>query len=160
MGIFDKRTNYKPFEYNEIAEPFIHAMWHSHWTHREFNFKSDIQDFKTQITEEEQGVIKRALLMISQLEISIKSFWGNVGKIFPKPELEEMGAVFGGVEVIHSRAYAEILNKLDLNDDYISMMKDSVVRNRVKYLSKYIDKNYKDDEKNKLYSLILICVVY
>lgn len=155
MSIFTKRKNYRPFEYGEITNPLIYAMWDSHWTHREFNFESDVQDFKTKLTEEEQGVIKRALLMVSQVEVSIKSYWSNIGQLLPKPEIADMGAVFGGVEVIHSRAYSEILTKLGFDDEFHEVLKDGVVLNRVDYLSKYVNKIYKNDRKNILYSLIL-----
>jgi ribonucleoside-diphosphate reductase beta chain len=155
MSIFETRTNYKPFEYNSITQPFINAMWSSHWTHNEFNFKSDVQDYKNKVTVQEQGVIKRAILLTSQIEIAVKSYWSNIGKLLPKPEIADMGAVFGGVEVIHSRAYAEVLEKLSLNDEFTELMKEPVVQNRVKYLSKYINKIYKNDHKNILYSLVL-----
>ncbi len=155
MSIFTERKNYKPFEYSHITDPLIYAMWASHWTHREFNFKSDIQDFKTKLTEEEQGVIKRAVLLISQVEVAVKSYWSYIGKLLPKPEIADMGAVFGGVEVIHSRAYSEILEKLGLNDEFIELLNEEVVQNRVKYLTKYVNKIYKNDRKNILYSLVL-----
>lgn len=153
--IFAPRTNYKPYEYNAITEPFVNAIWSTHWTHNEFNFKSDIQDFKTKLTVEEQGVNKRAVLLISQVEVSIKSYWGNIGKILPKPEIADVGAVFGGNEVIHSRAYSEILNKLGLNGEFQNVLSSGVVEARVNYLSKYVNKIYKNDHKNIVYSLIL-----
>lgn len=155
MSIFTERKNYKPFEYAYITDPLIYAMWGSHWTHREFTFKSDIQDFKTKLTKEEQEVVKRAVLLISQIEVAIKSYWSYIGKLLPKPEIADMGAVFGGVEVIHSRAYSQILEKLDLNDEFNEILKEEVVQNRVKYLSKYVNKIYKNDRKNILYSLVL-----
>lgn len=158
MSIFIERKNYKPFEYGHITDPLIHAMWASHWTHREFNFKSDVQDFKTKLTEEEQQVIKRAILLISQIEVAVKSYWSYIGKLLPKPEIADMGAVFGGVEVIHSRAYSEILEKLGLNDDFIDLLNEEVVKNRVTYLSKYVNKIYKSDKKNILYSLVLFTI--
>ena len=68
-SIFEKRLSYKPFDYSEITDPLINAMWASHWTHNEFNFKSDVQDYHTSLTEEERGVIKRAILLISQVEV-------------------------------------------------------------------------------------------
>lgn len=104
MSIFVERKNYKPFEYNGITDPLINAMWASHWTHNEFNFLNDIQDFKTKLTVEEQGVVKRAILLTSQVEVAVKSYWSNIGKLLPKPEIADMGAVFGGVEVVHSKA--------------------------------------------------------
>ena len=155
MSIFTERKNYKPFEYSYITDPLINAMWAGHWTHNEFNFLNDIQDYKTKLTEEERGVIKRALLLTSQVEIAVKSYWGNIGKLLPKPEIADMGAVFGGVEVIHSKAYAEILSKLGLEEEFEQLFTEKVVVGRVEYLSKYVNKIYKSDHKNIAYSLIL-----
>lgn len=155
MSIFTERRNYKPFEYSHITEPLINAMWAGHWTHNEFNFLNDVQDYKTKLTEEERGVIKRAILLTSQVEIAVKSYWGNIGKLIPKPEIADMGAVFGGVEVIHSKAYAEILTKLGLEDEFEQLFNEKVVLGRVDYLSKYVNKIYKNDHKNIAYSLVL-----
>jgi ribonucleoside-diphosphate reductase beta chain len=154
-SIFEKRLSYKPFDYSEITDPLINAMWASHWTHNEFNFKSDVQDYHTSLTEEERGVIKRAILLISQVEVAVKSYWSNIGKHLPKPEIADMGAVFGGVEVIHSRAYSEILTKLGLEDEFTTLLDNEAVMNRVSYLNKYVDRVYEDDRKQFLYSLIL-----
>lgn len=154
-SIFEKRLSYKPFDYSEITDPLINAMWASHWTHNEFNFKSDVQDYHTSLSEEERGVIKRAILLISQVEVSVKSYWSNIGKHLPKPEIADMGAVFGGVEVIHSRAYSEVLTKLGLEDEFTTLLDNEPVMNRVNYLNKYVDRVYEDDRKQFLYSLIL-----
>lgn len=153
--IFKPRKNYKPFEYDELTSPFIDAIWDSHWTHREFTFKSDVQDYKTKLSPQEQEVIKRAILLISQVEVSVKSYWSNIGKVIPKPEIGDVGATFGGNEVIHSRAYSEILTKLGLNEDFQNILTSGVVAGRVEYLSKYVNKIYKDDHKNIVYSLVL-----
>ena len=155
QSIFEKRLTYKPFDYSEITDPLINAMWASHWTHNEFNFKSDVQDYHTSLTPEERAVIKRAILLISQVEVAVKSYWSNIGKHLPKPEIADMGAVFGGVEVIHSRAYSEILTKLGLEEEFITLLENEPVLNRVNYLNKYVDRVFEDDKKQFLYSLIL-----
>lgn len=155
MSIFTERKNYKPFEYSGITDPLINAMWAGHWTHNEFNFLNDIQDYKTKLTVEEQGVVKRAILLTSQVEVAVKSYWSNIGKLLPKPEIADMGAVFGGVEVVHSKAYAEILSKLGLEDQFEDLFSEPVVVGRVNYLTKYINKIYKNDHKNICYSLVL-----
>lgn len=158
MALFDKRKNYKPFLYGKITTPLIDAMWAGHWTHNKFSFSSDIQDFKTLITEEERGVISRAVLLISNIEVSVKSYWSSIGKLIPQPEIGDMGAVFGGIEVIHSRAYSEILTKLGLDDKFQGLLSEGVVQNRVNYLNKYNDKVYKDDKKQIAYSLALFTI--
>lgn len=155
MGIFDKRHNYKPFEYGHITDPLINAMWASHWTHNEFNFISDIQDFRAKLTEEERQVIKRTTLLISSIEVTVKAYWSGIGKLLPQPEIADLGAVFGGVEVIHSRAYSQILSKLGFEEDFKTLFDNPHVKGRSKYLTKYINKIYKNDRKNIVYSLIL-----
>lgn len=154
-SIFEERKNYKPFEYSFITDPLINAMWKGHWTHNDFNFKSDIQDFKVTMSSEQKEAFRKSLLMISQVEVAVKSYWSNIGRVLPKPEIGDMGAVFGGIEVIHSRAYSEILAKLGFNDDFQSLLSEGIVDNRVKYLTKYVNKIYKNDHKNILYSLVL-----
>jgi ribonucleoside-diphosphate reductase beta chain len=155
MSIFNKRENYRPFEYGHITDPLINAMWAGHWTVNEFSFSSDIQDFKTQLDDTERDLFKKTILLISQIEVAVKTYWSGIGRIFPKPEIGDMGAVFGGIEVIHSRAYSEILNKLGFNDDFQNILNKPAVRGRVAYLNKYNDKPYKNDYKNAIYSLTL-----
>lgn len=158
MSIFDKRINYKPYEYGHITDPLINAMWAGHWTHKEYTFESDVQDFQTKLTEQEQGVVKRAMLMISQVEVAVKSYWSSIGKLLPKPEIAEMGAVFGGIEVIHSKAYSEVLSKLGFNDDFQAILSDEIIQGRVNYLQKYNDKVYDNDKKQIAYSLTLFSI--
>lgn len=158
MSIFDERKNYKPFVYDNITLPLIEAMWKGHWTHLEFDFKSDKQDYHTKITPEEKELIKRAILMISQVEVAVKSYWSNIGKLLPQPEIGDMGSVFGGIEVIHSRAYSEILSVLGLEDEFVQLLKEPIIKGRVDYLSKYVNKIYKNDHKNIVYSLILFSI--
>lgn len=158
MSIFDERKNYKPFVYDDITLPLIEAMWKGHWTHLEFDFKSDKQDYHTKLTTEEKELIKRAILMISQVEVAVKSYWSNIGKLLPQPEIGDMGGVFGGIEVIHSRAYSEILTVLGLEDEFIQLLQEPIIKGRVDYLSKYVNKIYKNDRKNIVYSLILFTI--
>jgi len=155
MSIFTPRDNYKPFEYDFISKPLIEAMWAGHWTVNEFTFSSDVQDYNTKLSKQEQELIKRASLLISQVEVAVKSYWSNIGKLIPKPEIGDMGAVFGGIEVIHSRAYSEILNKLGFNDEFQNILSEEFIKGRVRYLNKYINKHYEDDRKNICYSLAL-----
>lgn len=102
MSIFNKRVNFKPFEYPEIID-FVDAINHSYWIHTEYNYLSDINDFHTKISQNERNVIKKTLLAISQIEVSVKSFWGDLHKHFPKPEFNAVGATFAESEVRHSR---------------------------------------------------------
>jgi ribonucleoside-diphosphate reductase beta chain len=96
--IFKKRLYLKPYEYPELYE-YVNAVRHSYWIHTEFNFVSDVQDFKIHVTEPERNVMKNAMLAIAQIEVAVKTFWGDVYKKMPKPEIGAVGATFAESEV-------------------------------------------------------------
>ena len=77
MGIFDKRVNFKPFEYPETMD-FVDKMNKTFWVHSEVEFTSDVQNFHSNLTPAEKEVVKRSLLSIAQVEVSVKTFWGDL----------------------------------------------------------------------------------
>jgi len=105
MSIFKKRVHFKPFEYPEVLS-YVDAINHSYWIHTEWNFQSDIQDFHTKLSPHEKNAVKNTLLAISQIEVSVKAFWGKLYDRFPKPEFNAVGATFAESEVRHERAYS------------------------------------------------------
>ena len=106
MGIFDKREAYKPFEYPEVTK-FTDAMSKSYWVHSEVEFTADVQDYKSNLTDVEREALKRSLLGIAQIEVAVKTFWGDLYKLFPKPEFNNLGMSFGESECFDK--YTEIL---------------------------------------------------
>ena len=154
MKIFDEQVARFPDLYSWTRK-FIEAMWHGHWTPEEFNFKADVHDFKTVLTKEEQGIINRTLTAIGQIEISVKKFWAKIGDTLPHPSIIDMGYVMAGIEVIHNIAYEKLLVVLGLEDSFKENLKADPIAGRVKYLRKYLDKQYKDNKKQFLYALIL-----
>lgn len=151
MGLFDKRVTFKPFEYPEVV-PFKDAIRHSYWLHTEWSFTSDVHDFK-KLSQPEQNALKNALLAISQIEISVKRFWTDLGKRFPKAEFEQVGTTFGESEVRHADAYSHLIEVLSLNNDFKTLMDVPVIRDRVSYLTKYL--LGASDAPNEVYSLTL-----
>jgi len=152
MSIFKKRVEFKPFEYPEVIK-YVDAINHSYWIHTEFNFTSDIQDFNVRLNEAEKNIIKNTLLAISQIEVSVKTFWGKLGERFPKPEFNAVGATFSESEVRHERAYSHLLEVLDLNGDFELLLREPVIQGRVDYLSKYLKRVSEDDKQ--IYTLTL-----
>lgn len=132
-GLFSKRTSFKPFEYPQFVD-YVDAINRSYWTKDEWKFTADIDDFHTRLESKEQNAIKNALLAISQIEVAVKTFWGNLYNRMPKPEIFEVGATFAESEVRHERAYSHLLEILDLNDDFNQLLKVPAIRARVKYL--------------------------
>jgi ribonucleoside-diphosphate reductase beta chain len=136
-NIFEPRAAFKPFEYPEVTA-YKDAINHSYWLVSEWNFISDIQDFKVTLNETEREIIKRAMLAISQIEVSVKRFWTNLGIKLPKPEFEQVGVTFGESEVRHANAYSHLLEVLGLNDEFTELLQVPQIQGRVEYLTKYL----------------------
>jgi ribonucleoside-diphosphate reductase beta chain len=154
MTIFDEQIARKPNRY-PWAQEYIDAMWAGHWTPNEFTFTSDLQQYKTELTPQEQVIIKNALSAIGQIEISVKKFWTKLGDTLPHPALSDLGITMGNIEVIHNNAYEKLLDVLQMQDVFEENLKLDIIQGRVKYLRKYLDKVYTDNRKQYIYSLIL-----
>jgi len=152
--IFKKRRNLKPYEYPNLAE-YVDAIRHSYWVHTEFNYNSDVQDMKVTLTEEEQQVVTRAMLAISQVEVAVKTFWGDIYKKMPKPEIGNVGATFAESEVRHADAYSNLIKILGLNSEFETLMDVPAIRKRVKYLENVIAQSKETENQDYFESVIL-----
>lgn len=130
-------------------------MHEGFWTHKEFSFSSDVQDFKVNLSEEEREIIVRTLSAIGQIEVAVKKFWAKLGDNLPHPSLTDLGYVMAGVEVIHNNAYQRLLEVLGMEDIFEENLKLDVVSGRVNYLRKYTHRFYKDSKKQYVYALTL-----
>src|SRR5690625_2621158 len=158
MGIFDKRIQYKPFEYPEIYQ-FTEAINKSFWVHSEVDFTADVQDFHSHLTPEEQNAIKNSLLAIAQVEVAVKSFWGDLYHHFPKPEMNGLGATFAECEFRHSEAYSRLVEVMGYNDEFINLIDVPVIRERIDYLSEALADAKSKDRKAYTLSLIMFSIL-
>jgi ribonucleoside-diphosphate reductase beta chain len=154
ITIFTEQISRKPNRY-PWTEQFIDSMHHGFWTDKEFNFKSDIQQFKVILNDQEREIIVRTLSAIGQIEVAVKTFWAKLGENLPHPSLQDLGYVMANVEVIHNNAYERLLRVLDLEDVFEENLKLEWIQGRVKYLRKHTHRFYKDSKKQYLYALIL-----
>ena len=152
--IFEKRINLKPYEYPHLYE-YVPAIRHSYWIHSEFNFTSDIQDFKIQLTDSERSAIKNTMLAISQIEVAVKSFWGDIYHRIPKPEIGSVGSTFAESEVRHADAYSHLLEILGLNSEFKELKKKPAIMKRVRYLETALKNSKSDDNREYAESILL-----
>ena len=152
--IFEEQISRKPNLY-PWTEEFIEAMHNGFWTDKEFSFKSDIQQFKVNLNDQEREIIVRTLSAVGQIEVAVKTFWAKLGENLPHPALQDLGYVMANVEVIHNNAYERLLSVLDLEEVFEENLKLEWIQGRVNYLRKYTHRFYKDSKKQYLYALIL-----
>ena len=152
--LFEEQISRKPNLY-PWTEDFVNAMHNGFWTDKEFNFQSDVQDFKVNLSDQEKEIVKRTLSAIGQVEVSVKKFWANLGNNLPHPGITDLGFVMANIEVIHNNAYERLLSVLGLEDVFEENLHLPIIKGRVDYLRKYLNKCYKDEKKQYVYSLIL-----
>ncbi|RXK87090.1 ribonucleotide-diphosphate reductase subunit beta [Filimonas effusa] len=158
MGIFDKRVQYKPFEYPEVLQ-FTEAINKSFWVHSEVDFTADTQDFHSHLSPAERNAVKNSLLAIAQIEVAVKSFWGNLYNHLPKPELNGLGSTFAECEFRHSEAYSRLLEVLGYNNEFEKLLSIPVIKERIDYLSSALSNAKSDDKQEYTISLILFSIL-
>lgn len=87
--LFDGRDNIFPTKYTQ-AEELIKAIRESYWLDTEVSFDIDKSEYNM-ADEKTKDVITKALLAISTVEVKVKDFWGNIGRLFPHPEISMLG---------------------------------------------------------------------
>ncbi|MGD7046942.1 ribonucleoside-diphosphate reductase [Rossellomorea marisflavi] len=153
-NIFKHRLYLKPYEYPELEE-YKSAIQHSYWLHTEFNYTSDIHDYKVNVTESERNVLKNAMLAIAQVEVAVKAFWGDLHNRLPKPEIGAVGASFSESEVRHHDAYSHLLEILGLNDEFKKIQDIPALSQRVDYLTQVAKYSKTDDDRDFTLSILL-----
>jgi ribonucleoside-diphosphate reductase beta chain len=153
-NIFMPRVNILPYEYPQLLE-YKDAIRHSYWIDTEFNFTEDIQDFKVTISDQERDVIKKTMLAIAQIEVNVKTFWGDLYKRMPITEIGDVGFTFAESEVRHKDAYARLLRILGLEEEFQNVVEVPAIEGRIKYLKKYLDGTRSRDDKMYTKSVLL-----
>lgn len=154
MSIFQKRVNFKPFEYPEILQ-FSDMINKTFWTHDEVEFTADLQDFKVNLKSHEQEAIKRCLLGIAQIEVAVKTFWGDIYKYFPKPEINIVGSTFAHNESIHSLAYAKLLEVLGYDKDFENILDIPIFKKKIELSEKSLSKDKSIIEKLLYFTIVI-----
>lgn len=92
-NIFTRRLNILPYEYPSLLK-YKDAIRHSYWIDTEYNFTTDINDYKVNISDVERDIIKKTMLAISQIEVNVKTFWADMYKRMPITEIGDVGMTF------------------------------------------------------------------
>lgn len=133
----------------------MRAIRHSYWLHTEFNYTGDVQDFKVNVSNAERSALKNAMLAIAQIEVAVKTFWGDIYKRMPKPEIGAVGFTFAESEVRHMDAYSHLLEILGLNDEFKRISSFPAINARINYLEKVILHSKTSDERDYAHAVLL-----
>jgi len=153
-NIFRERKSLKPYEYGDFLD-YKDAIRNSYWVHTEFNFSGDVQDFKANTSPAEQSVIRKTMLAISQIEVSVKTFWSEIYEEMPKAEVGSVGMTFAESEVRHMDAYSHLLDILGIAEDFEEVTEVPAIKQRIEYLDEYLEGAKSDDREEYVKSIML-----
>ena len=140
----EPRTHLRPAEYPEFFA-YRDAIRHAYWLHTEYNLTDDVHDYRTRATAVERNAIRNTMLAIAQVEVSVKTFWGDLMRHYPKPEVGAVGFTFAESEVRHQDAYAHLLEVLGLNGDFARLDEIPALRARVRFLDAHLRRHPSGD---------------
>lgn len=142
MWLFDERKHILPKEYD--VQSYIDAVVHSFRLKDEYSYTSDIQDYKVNMTEEEREVSRRCMLAISQIEVCLKVFRGNINLHIPVPEIANVWAVFGFNERVHLDFYSHLIELLWLNWEYEKLLEVPIFKERYDWIQEWMKWDFVD----------------
>ena len=149
--LFEKRINIRPYEYPELLD-YANAMRHSYWIHTEYNYTGDVQDYHN-MSQSERTIFRKTMLAIAHVEVSVKSFWGDLHKSLPKPEVATVGTVFAESETRHEELYSHVLELLGLQEEFVKLLEIPAIQKRIEIIDKAMKKKG-DSQKEFVKSLI------
>jgi len=101
------------------------------WTVNEIHIEKDLHDLKLNLTEAELHGVTTVLKLFTKYELHVgRDYWlDRVRKVFPRPDIDRMAAVFGYVEInVHAPFYNKINEILGLaTDEFYESYKESKV---------------------------------
>ena len=115
------------------------------WLPTEIELEKDLHDLKTNFTEAEYHGVISTLKLFTIYELSVgNDYWQNyVAKVFQRPDIQRMATTFGFMEIgVHAPFYNRINEILGLDTDefYNSYMDDEILKNRMGWIGKRVEK--------------------
>jgi ribonucleoside-diphosphate reductase beta chain len=137
MGLFDKRIEYKPFEYPDYYNEGWLKQAQAMWLHTEISMSGDLKDWNEKLNEKEKNLVGNILLGFAQTECAVSDYWTQkVVSWFPKHEIQQMAMMFGSQETIHAVAYSYLNETLGL-EDYKAFLHEPATAERFNNLVGY-----------------------
>lgn len=160
----NKRDIYKPrfdrpFEYPEAIE-LMEAIQNVYWRHTELTFASDVQEVDSMEYSLREGVL-RNMLCVSTIEVTLKTFWPQLGTHFPKIEWEMLGICAGESENRHYLSYSHLLGLLGIEKRFEEINQVPAIKGRFEYLNKYLklSPNNSDPRKYIIKLILFSCLM-
>lgn len=151
-----------------VAIEFAKQQAEIFWLPDEIETEKDLHDMKTNFSEAEYHGVISTLKLFTLYELSVgNDYWQNyITKVFPRPDIQRMATTFGFMEIgVHAPFYAKINEVLGLDTDefYLDYLNDPILKNRMEWISKRVNKKETLMDKLKsvgIFSMIEGAILY
>lgn len=155
MGIFDKGLYIEP-KYN-FLEKYVNMAYKGFWTPAKYEKlikEVDAPQFFNLMSYPEQELVKRCILAIATVEDKVKNFWNGLFQEIPQTIVSDVGALFAQMETTHRRSYHSLAE--NLNVDTSNLERFPILRDRIAYLNKHIEKDPKVIGKKRVLKMLTL----
>ena len=136
MSLTEPSKTYKPQKY-EWAVKAAEDSENLHWIHNEIDFSADIADWKNNLTIPEKNLIHQILKLFTESDKTVASMYTqNLIPYFKNNEIQQMLISFAAREGIHQRAYAVLLETLNLPDtDFEAFLEYKQMADKIDFMN-------------------------
>ena len=155
MGIFDK-GNYVEPKYS-FLEKYIKIMYKGFWTPAKYEKlikEVDAPHFFNEMNSVDQEAIRRCILAVATVEDKVKNFWNSLFYDIPQTVVSDIGALFAQSETTHRLSYNSLATNLLVDTSTIENY--PVLRDRIEYLNKHVEKDPKIIGKKRILKKIAL----
>lgn len=155
MGIFDDLSYENP-KY-DFLEKYVQIMYKGAWTPAKYEkgiIEVDAPYYFNVMGKIDQQAIERCILAIQIVEDKVKNFWNTLFLEIPQTIVSDIGSLFGQSETTHRRSYHALGKALKINSSKV--VEYPVLRDRVKYLNKHIEKDPKIIGKKRILKKLIL----
>lgn len=155
MGIFDKGAYIEP-KY-QFLEKYIQIMYKGFWTPAKYEKlirEVDAPHFFNEMGFVDKEAIRRCILAVATVEDKVKNFWNGLFYDIPQTVVSDIGALFAQSETTHRICYHSLAENLKVDTSTIEDY--PVLRDRIAYLNKHVEKDPKIIGKKRILKKIAL----
>lgn len=114
--LLETSKTYKPFHYQWAVE-FAEAHEKMHWIHQEADLSKDVGDWHNNLPPVAKNLFHQIMKLFTQSDAQVaQNYIDFLLPVFKNNEIRQMLLAFAAREGVHQRAYAAILETLNLPD--------------------------------------------
>lgn len=116
MSVLEVSKTYKPFKYPWAVEA-AEKSERLHWLHDEVDFSQDVSDWQNKLSVTDKNLLHHCLKLFTESDKTVASMYTtNLIPTFKNNEIQQMLISFAAREGVHQRAYAALIETLNLPD--------------------------------------------